>query len=161
MTGKREGNLSLKGTKWVSSSAGSRTKESWLIIYSIHEAIHSTASKWYNSQPSHSSFWKCLCKDEAHSGLCAFHDSRWLKIWCVSRGVCHRNFNSCVFCLVHCNDSHSNACHASITLLLTQTSNVLHPVLLQWLMLMHCTSLWGISIMHHFKIALYSTGRSN
>ena len=76
----------------------------------------------------------------------------------VFHGVHHRNFNSCVFCLVHCNDSHSNACHASITV---TTSKVLHPVLPQWLMLMHCTSLWGISIMHHFKITLYSTGCSN
>lgn len=42
--------------------------------------------------------------------------------------VHHRNSNSSVFCSVHCNDSHSNACHASITVM---TPNMLHPVLLQ------------------------------
>ena len=155
--GKREGCLSLKSAKWASSRAGSRIKESWFIIYPIHEAIHSTASKWYSSQPSHSSFWKCLCKDEACSGPRAFHDSWWFKSN-VFHGVHQTNSNSCVFYLVHCNDSHCNVCHASITVM---TSNVLHPVLLQWLMLMYCASLRGISIMHHFNITLYSTRHSN
>lgn len=153
MMGKREGSLSLKGTKWVSSRADSRTKESWVISYSIHEAFHSTASNWYNSQPCHSSFRKCLFRMRDIQALMPFMTHSH-----SNSDVFHRNFNSCVFCLVHCNDFHFNACHASITV---TTSSMLHPVLLQWLMLMHCTSPWRMSTMHHLKIILYSTGHLN
>lgn len=122
MMGKREASLSLKGTKWVSSRAGSRSKESWLIIYSIHEAVHRSASKWYNSQPSYSSSWKCLCKNAARLGaLCLL----WLM---MTQNMISftESITETVFCSVHCNDSYSNACHASITVM---TPNMLHPVL--------------------------------
>lgn len=156
MMGKRDWSLSLKGTKWVSSRAESRTKESWLISYSIHEAFHSTAGNWYNRQPCHSSFKKYPFRMRDIQALMPFMTHSHSNSDVFHR-IHHRNLNSCVFCLVHCNDFHFNACHASITV---TTSNVLHPVLLQWLMLRHCTSL-RISIMHHIKIILYSTGHLN
>lgn len=144
--GKREGSLSLKGTKWVSSRADSRTKYSWLISCSVQEAFHSAASNWYNRQPCHSSFRKYQFKMRDIQALMPFMTHNHSKSEVFHR-IHHRNFNSCVFCLVHCNDFHFNVCHTSITV---KTSNVLHPVLLQWLMLMHCTGLRRISIMHHF-----------
>lgn len=154
---KKEASWSLKGTKWVSSRAGSRSKKSWLIIYSIHEAVHIAASKWYNSQPSHSSLWKRLCKDEARLGsLCLL----WLTVTqilpCFTGSITETLIPvfsawSIVMILIL-----MRATHPSQWRLLP-----LHPVLLQWVMLMHCASLRGISIMHHFKIALYSTVCSN
>lgn len=113
----------------------------------------STALQVIDSQPCHSSFRKYLFRMRDIQALMPFMTHSH-----SNSDVFHRNFNSCVFCLVHCNDFHFNACHASITV---TTSSMLHPVLLQWLMLMHCTSPWRMSTMHHLKIILYSTGHLN